>query len=274
MLFVLLAAIAATPTLPVWIRAPGDYLTAPPPRFRERAVPLTPLERRTVRDLQYERTTQFEGIPLAAIVSAAEREREDTALLHFANGMDVQVALDKLDMLDLFVATAVCAPECTTDFPVVAKKDSYYADRRPIRFTGNKLVIASAKVHGYTPFRHVDSLTGIELVHGAAYDRQFEVTSDPEARKGLAMFHERCQACHGVRRVGATFGWDYVVPVALSTYRSPKSLAMHVRHREKDAPDKGILMPELADVDDETAASLWRLLDAFSKQPLRPYTPR
>ncbi|MCC6811512.1 MAG: cytochrome c [Deltaproteobacteria bacterium] len=265
---------ASSPALPVWVRASGDYSREQPPRLAEAQVPLEPVQRKRMKDLQYDRMGDYEGVPLEQILRSYEAPKEvDTALLHFSNEMLVPVPLRELEKLGVFVAVRTCSAEaCTAEFAPVAKKDQPWADRRPIRFTSNKVVVVAAADKRFSPFRHTSTLTGIELVNGRAYDRQFEVSEAPNVRAGLATFRERCQFCHGARGVGANFGWDYVKPIALYTYRSPKSLAMHVRHRESDAHDKGLMMPAIADVDDAAAGALWELLEAFAKNPLKPYT--
>jgi hypothetical protein len=272
--WILTCLLSATSTLSVWLRAPGDYAAAPPAPMSERRVALEPVQRKRSHDIQYDTDAIYEGVPLGQAIErfGIAPKYVDTALLHFANEMIVPVRLDELGKLDAFIAVAQCKQEvCTNDFPPVEKGDEVYIDRRPIRFVSNKVVVASAK--GFSPFRHTNSLIGIELVNGRAYERQFEVIDTPGVRRGVAAFRQRCQFCHGVRGVGASFGWDYVKPVALYTYRSPRSLAMHVRHRETDAPQKGVMMPALPDVDDAMAQALWELLEAFGKYPLLPYVP-
>jgi len=271
---VLLLSLAASPSLPVWMRAAGDYASSAPVLVPEKRVRLQPLRRKLSNDIQYQRSATFEGVPLAKIIAdfGPIPKGIDLALLHFSNEMLVPLPLAELDKLDAFVALGICEQgKCSTDFAPVEKGDDFYVDRRPIRFPSNKLVVANAK--GFSPFRHTASLIGIELANARAYDHQFDVSSAPKVQAGLVLFRQRCQFCPGVRGVGASFGWDYVKPVALYEYRSPKSLAMHLRFREGDAAQKGLMMPAFPELDDAAVDGLWAMLEAFAKTPLNSYAP-
>jgi hypothetical protein len=171
--------------------------------------------------------------------------------------------------------------EWTTEFPAIEKRDTGMKDRRPIRFNRNKLVVrdvwhpmVSTKGEAkFSPWLHVDSLLGMEFVDSAAYYRQFQVATNPVSERGYAVFLDRCQFCHGARTVGATFGWDFVEPVPLHTYRSPDRLFLHIRYRAGDAPEKGLMMPAFKDLGPNDAQAVWSWIKDLSERPLPGYAP-
>lgn len=278
-----LALVLAASDVTVWQRAAGDYTAdIPPKRLLEQKVSIAPSETKELFDVQYNKRGIYRGLPLSRVLAPFKANRAvDTALLHFANGMIVPVALASSLVQELFIAVERKDEQgrLVGKFDDVRKDDNYYQDNRPLTFSTNKVVsttlehpsLRTKSGNLFSPWRHVDSLVGIELVQQTAYLAQFDV--DPLAAAGFARFTERCQFCHGARRVGASYGWDYVRPVALHTYRTPKSLFFHVKHREGDAAEKGIMMPGLADVTEKDAADLWQLMRSLAENKLRAYEP-
>ena len=121
-------------------------------------------------------------------------------------------------------------------------------------FSGNKLVVAvlwhpavaAAAQPAFSPWRHTDTLTGIELVAAQAYYRQFDVGGGDMVQRGQAVFQQSCQFCHGVRKVGAKFGWDFVEPTPIWSYHRPaKNLFLHVAYKPLDAAERGLMMPAM-----------------------------
>lgn len=278
-----LAFVLAASDITVWLRAPGDYTAdTAPKKLQEQKLSVGPSQTKELLDVQYNKRGTYRGSPLGAVLAQFKaNQAADTVLLHFANGMIIPVALAGSVVQELFIAVERKDEHGSfvSKFDEVRKEDDYYKDNRPLRFSTNKVVstslehpalrTGSAKV--FSPWQHVDSLVGIEWVQQAAYLSQFDV--DPTAAAGLARFKERCQFCHGARKVGASYGWDYVTPVALHTYRSAKSLFFHVKHREGDAAEKGIMMPGLTDLTEQDATDLWLLMRALAEKKLRPYAP-
>ena len=160
----------------------------------------------------------------------------DLAILHFANGMAVPIPFRDaavMKRLDPFIArgmeTTPRGPSVPPSSRIAGRALSEAADPRPIVFSGNKLVVAvrwhpavaAAAQPAFSPWRHIDTLTSIELVASRPYYGQFNVGGGPWAERGLALFKESCQFCHGVRKVGARFGWDFVEPTPIYSYRKP-----------------------------------------------------
>lgn len=243
-------------------------------------------------DLQLGPGRTFRGVPLEALVRAAPRTAvEDTALLHFANGMQIPVPLGAgtLERLDVFVAREMKDPASgrfVDDLGKLVHERAPWMEQRAIVFSGNKLVVGDGwhpaltatsrpppAGDGFSPWAHVDSLVGIELVNGAAWDGRLRVVEDPRILQGVGTFLARCQYCHGVRETGASFGWDFVKPVPLHTWRAPESLLYHVKFRKLEAAERGLLMPPQPDAGIDEIRALWDWMKAVTARDLRPYSP-
>jgi hypothetical protein len=102
-------------------------------------------------DPQYDQVRRYRGVALRHLLERlSPRPRLDLAVLHFANGMAIPVAFrDAIVMkrLDPFVARApqpqgrnMPSPAFEA-FPAIIKKDGVEVGR-PIKFLGNKIVVA------------------------------------------------------------------------------------------------------------------------------------
>lgn len=238
-------------------------------------------------DAQLGGVRAFRGIPIAELIEGYGPDASsDLALLHFANGMVVPLPFRDAPVmarLAPFVARGMESyrrgPIRIGRFPALRKKDAY-ADARPIVFTGNKVVVSdlwhpsvgAAAQAAFSPWAHTDSLVGIELVSADGYYRQFDVGGSPEIARGLELFKESCQFCHGARKVGAAFGWDFVEPQPIFSYRrSAKNLFFHVAYQPYDAAERGLMMPALKSTSETEAALLWQWLRAIATKPMPHY---
>ena len=284
-------------TLTLWTRAPGLYTDNRSPD-RLQVVTVDPLAlkpgRRRMFDAQYKRKETYIGIPLARILGQyTPKGHNDTALLHFANGMLVPVPLSdgSVDRLGAFLALKHCESRpasgkgkivdgpCEGAFADLGKEDAYTVteDPRPITFTWNKLAVTTPwhpdvpedRSAVFSPWRHVDSLTGIEFINAEAYRAQFDV-HEPG---GAEVFWQRCQFCHGVRQVGSTFGWDFVTPLPIFEKRQPEQLLNHVKYPKSIARNMGLMMPVQKDVSLAEMQALWRYMRQAALHPLKPYRP-
>lgn len=242
-------------------------------------------------DAQYGTWHRYRGIPLQWLLdTVAPPASIDLALLHFENGMVVPLpfrdaaAMDRLApfvALEIWVPDAQGEPDWRRELPEIPKKGEESEDWRPIRFRGNKLVVKTlwhpevprATLAVFSPWRHVDRLVGIELVQSEAYRRQLRGPSVAQVREGYRVYAERCQYCHGVNQIGATFGWDLAVPVPLHTYRDAQSLFLHAKYREINAASRGLMMPAFSDLGQEQAAALWAWMEAIVRSGPAPYAP-
>jgi mono/diheme cytochrome c family protein len=286
---------AATPAAPpaatidVWVRGNGPTTGDVPPRGRAQSLNLDalPLVEGERFDAQYEGKRVFRGITLAAVIERFAPDASlDLAILHFANGMAVPVPFRDaaaMKRLDPFIARGMETHRkgaVKTDFFTDIRKKGTMADARPIVFHGNKVVVAErwhpALAAGaeatFSPWAHVDSLANIELAASAPYYRQFEAGAELPVKAGLAVFQQTCQFCHGVRKVGAKFGWDFVDPTPLYSYRKPsRNLFYHVAYKPLDAAERGLMMPALKSMTEQDAAKLWVWMRAISTNPMSPY---
>ena len=284
------SAAAAPSSVDVWIRGAGPVQGDQAPRARAQRVDLDTLKLVDGMrfDAQYGGPRAFRGVPLATVIAGFAPDASlDLAILHFANGMAIPVPfrdVAAMKRLDPFIArgmeTRAGGPVQVGVFPEIRRKGAT-EDPRPIVFAGNKVVVAAlwhpavldSVQPGFSPWRHADTLTGIELVDARSYYRQFEVGGGEFVRRGLTVFQQSCQFCHGVRKVGAKFGWDFVDPTPIWSYhRPPKSLFLHVAYKPLDAAERGLMMPAMSFMSQEDAALLWRWLKAVATDPLPPYT--
>jgi mono/diheme cytochrome c family protein len=258
----------AEPVVQTWIR--GD---AKRPVVDLAKAPIVEVTR---VDAQTGLTTALRGVKLEVLIAqSAPGPSLDVVVLHFRNGMVVPLPFrDEAVMKRLDPLVALGA------FPPLPKRGAGDRDRRPITFEGNKLVVASLvhplqpKAHQESsPFLHVDSLIGLEFAVAAAWDAQFAAGESAHIKQGQRVFLGRCQFCHGVKKVGASFGWDFVDPLPLSQHRSARSLALHVKHREGDAPEAGLMMPALRDVTEAEVTAVWTWMEAIGRKGPRTYAP-
>jgi hypothetical protein len=276
-------AAEAKPTLSVWTRAPGtsaEPAVIPPPEAKLIDLGAKRSRDSKLYDPQYGAEALYRGIALDDLLANLPGGPAfDQVLLRFDNGMVIPISRwpEMDDSPFLALAHSSDGTTWSTTFEALPKKGHPADDPRPIRFTTNKLVYRGAdarELPDWSPWRHVSSLVGIELVNAVAWTRQFALSKDGRVTQGLEVFERYCSACHGVRGVGARFGWDVVTPIPMTEHRSsPGVLYFHVKYRELDAAKRGFMMPALSPVTEDEVTSLWKWLDLAAKEPLRPYTP-
>lgn len=272
----------------VWQRLPGQYSGVEnPERGQVQGIDPYALKRsmsfKRLYDVQYGRKRAYMGAPLIAVIDAYKhRGAAQFAILHFDHGIQVPIRISDIKRQSLFLATEACQTrpsDCKTAFEAVERHDVYGSDKdpRPLNFSWNKLVVSkrwhpgtrTEEPTGFMPWTHTGTLTGIELADEAAYNKQFVVGTSG----GEQIFQKRCQYCHGVRSVGASFGWDFVSPLPLFEKRPVDSLLNHVKYRKAMAPKLGIQMPPQKDFEPEEVDMLWQWMRDVAHQPLKPYKP-
>jgi mono/diheme cytochrome c family protein len=280
----------------IWERGSGPTTGGRTARGRSQRIDLDRLPLVDVRrvDVQYGGGPRaFRGIPLqAAIDRFAPDAGLDLAILHFRNGMAVPVPFRDaavMKRLDPFIArgmeTNPAGPIRVDFFPDIPKEAAAKGaatDVRPITFSGNKLVVADrwhpavrpSALAVFSPWAHVDTLASIELVTATPYYGQFDPGIDTAARWGFELYRETCQFCHGARKVGATFGWDFVEPLPLYGWRNEvRNLYYHVAYKPIDAPERGLMMPAMKFMTEHDAEMLQHWLRAVATKPMPPYAP-
>lgn len=275
----------------VWVRgaSAGDNGRAVHARSQRLNLDKLPLRNVERYDAQYEQRRDYRGISLRDLLGRVAPEPTlDLAILHCSNGMAIPVPFRDgavMDRLDVFIARATRAgPEGTLSigkFPAIPKKD-VRVDEQPIIFSGNKLVVAErwhpavapAAQPGFSPWAHADALTGIELVAAQPYNAQFDVGGDASVGRGLALFRQSCQFCHGVRYTGASFGWDFVESTPIySSQGSAANLYHRVAYKPRNAAALGLMMPALGFMTEADAEDMRQWLQAIATTPMPAYAP-
>ncbi len=269
-----------------WVRPAGDPLVLrhAQPKGTVWSLADRPLTAHSLKDLQYGEVRQYKAMPLFALLDAhrPKAPHVDAAILRFANGMAVTLPLDAETRAKttLWIAReAYLGGRWQATFEPVRHGPEGTADPRPITFKGNKIVAetayhpAVASGAAFSPWQWVDSLVAVEWVSLAAWDRQFAVDS-PATAQGLPVYRAWCSHCHGVRKVGARFGWDFVEPMpAVDQRPSVNDLLFHVRFRASDATQQGLMMPALKGLTRTDGERLHAWLSAIVEQPLKAYKP-
>jgi mono/diheme cytochrome c family protein len=277
-------------SIEIWLRGLSKQDGEGAERLRQRRFNLDRLPLRDVerRDAQYDEVRQYRGILLGDILKRyGPDESIDLAILHFANGMAVPVAFrDEATMRRLkpFIARASLTRRggalSVGKFPAIPKTDAP-GDRRRIEFAGNKVVVAErwhrevaqGTQPGLSPWGHVDTLVGVELVVSKAYYAQFEPSREAAVQRGLTLFRQNCQFCHGLRHVGATFGWDLESDTVINYRDSAAHLYHNTTYRPQNAAELGLMMPALSFLTEADAAAIRAWLLAASPGPLPRYAP-
>jgi hypothetical protein len=278
----------------VWTRAPGSYWDG---AMVDGLAPstLTVPEKGQVTiktlDVQYDATYEYRGIALADLLSSYQPApgagEADTILLHFSNRMIVPVARELWQNphpdYRLFLALAIRQDKgkWSQDFPEVSRPDERYRDPTPLTFVGNKMVVGKlwrtgrffAQHQSFSPWKFAGSLVGVEFVNGNAYEAQFARADGKSSSAGQRVFLDRCQYCHGVRHVGAKYGWDLVDPLPIYKKRDVASLFLHVRYDKPDAIQQGLFMPHQKDFTKAEAEPLWEWLRQVTRGKMAAYRP-
>lgn len=263
----------------LWRRAPGPLARDVKGKSATVALSALPVVERDVKD---DRGTAFHvrGVTLVDLLARTPKDDdatvEDLAILHFSNG--TRIALYDVDVarFDVVVARAwrfSNAGAWSEQFEPVAIGTPHWKSGRSLVFGKNRVFAGNPlppRGKGtFVPWGFVDSLVEVEWVNSAAWHAVWNF-GDTD---GHHVFENRCATCHGVRGAGARLGWDFVEPLALSTWRTPESLFDHVRAHKLNAAETGLLMPPQPDVTAAEIAALHRWMTWATAQKLAPYDP-
>ena len=251
---------AASSSIEIWIRGGGPPQADKAPRARSQSLnlDLLPLVDSQRFDAQYGASHAFRGIALANVIASfAPDPSLDVAILHFANGMAIPIPFRDaavMKRLDPFIArgmeTHAKGPVRAAFFTEIRRKGTT-EDPRPIVFSGNKLVVpvlwhpavAAAAQPAFSPWRHVDTLTSIELVASRAYYGQFDVGGGRLGRaRPRALTRRAASSATACARSAPQFGWDFVEPTPIYSYRKPT--AESVPPRRLQAARRGGARPD------------------------------
>ncbi len=276
-------------SIKMWTRRPGDYRDGndiQPMHEKILDMGKLPVKKHTAFDSQYGKKNRYQAVSLFTLIGDDSASSDnDLLLLHFHNKMIIPIFRnDRMAANAILIATAIEVDgKWTSEFPLVERDDPVYRDPRPIKFCGNKIIVSDPKgikiaeqatsPKSFTPWRHIDSLTGVELANSSAYYRQFDVSTTPQGSEGFQVYKNRCQFCHGAQQVGAGLGWDYAGPIAAYAKRPPESLLLHVKYEKAQKFGLGIIMPSQPDITESEAKRLWIWLRDVATKKLKPYSP-
>jgi mono/diheme cytochrome c family protein len=120
----------------------------------------------------------------------------------------------------------------------------------------------------------VDSLTGIEFVDSVHYFNQFRDVAAKSSEMGLTLYQQRCQFCHGVMRIGAKFGPDFMLPEPISKKFTASSLIKHVSKNPSHSKKKYLAMPKQVSAKPEEIGAIWLWVKMLQDKKVNPYSPR
>jgi hypothetical protein len=278
----------------LWTRAAGLHSDGRDPgRIKPMDFDLTKHNMKVVKlaDFQYGGRFEYKAVKLLDVIESYHPKGEtDRVLLHFKNGMIIPMPTSNgyADLKKNAAWIAISWRPIELDghkaelwqnrFDDIGRIDERFRDPSPVTFGYNKLVMKSGwhpfvSDEVFTPFRHADTLIGIEFVNGPAYDRQYVLDKNVEGRKGWQVYFERCQYCHALNKTGPTHGWDFLDPVPIYELKTPENLLYRVKYSFHNAMTMGMQMPRQESVDLQEVTDLWNWLKSFEKAKINAYKP-
>jgi hypothetical protein len=236
-------AMAAKTVVEMWLRTPGTNGTSDT-KSRVISFDMTGLTLKELEtyDIQYEKKVKVRGMDLRDMLTLFSPipETVDIINLYTKSGMILPVSIGRLRQnVEVFVATTIFENnKWSNNFPESIRIEPESSKVMPVVFSGAKIVVGSdwrATENGFTPWRYMDTLTGIEFVESAAYADHFSHQDrKKQALSGQVAFLGRCQFCHGIQGIGATRGPDF--STLLKTER--KDLAKYIFEKVQQAETK------------------------------------
>lgn len=271
----------------MWTRQPGQYHQAKKPKQNYKKVNISHLTQEALerKDIQYSAVKKYQGIFLRTLINAynPNPSEVDTVLMHFKNGMVVPIRIDEMPKAPaILIALKIFDKgRWSSRFPDSIRLLGKVKDNRPLQFRGNKVVISEqwavkSDFKGkklFTPWKHVDSLIGLEFVSSEAYYRQFRQDSSKDSFQGFLVYLQRCQFCHGAGGVGASYGPDFLNSPSLFQRYNVDDLFKHVKDAKSNLTVANTNMPEQVDVEKPEIRALWFWSKLINKSELPNYAP-
>ncbi len=231
-------------------------------------------------DIQYESNVKVRGMHLRDLIAVYKPIPEacDVINLYTKSGMIVPISIAKLRKdIQVFIAFEIFKDnKWVSEFPSSVYTEAEKTQQLPTNFAGNKIVVGKewrADDRGFTPWRHLDSLTGIEFVESQAYAEQFKnLKSKRSDLQGRVEYLANCQYCHGVLGVGATRAPNFT---NLVTFMS-KDAASKIYQQVKSPGGGGAyphFMPAQKNFSKGSAKSLVSWVKGLKEGELSPYQP-
>ena len=207
-LFLIKSTFAASTTVEIemWLRRPG-VTSSSDAKFNLQKIDLKGMtfDELNTMDIQYGVETRVRGMHLRDLIAAYKPLPLSATmlLLHSANGMVIPLSIPRLRTdRQVFIALETFKNKAwTSQFPSSIRPDPTVKDEHIINFNGNKLVVGSdwrATESTFTPWRHFDTLVGIEFAEETPYNEQFATTQKSLDQTGRGIFLARCQFCQKV----------------------------------------------------------------------------
>ncbi len=231
-------------------------------------------------DIQYEADVKVRGMHLRDLIAIYKPipEGVDVINLYTKAGMIVPISLAKLRKdIQVFIAFEIFKDgKWTPTFPSSVFAEAKSTRQIPTTFAGNKIVVGKewrGVDSGFTPWRHLDTLVGIEFVESQAYAEQFRNSKSKKSDlNGRLEYLANCQYCHGVLGLGATRAPAFTNLIPLYTKDAAEKF-----YKQAKAPGAGgklpHFMPAQANFSKRSAKALVSWLDGLKAGELTPYQP-
>ena len=282
-LFLIKSTFAASTTVEIemWLRRPG-VTSSSDAKFNLQKIDLKGMtfDELNTMDIQYGVETRVRGMHLRDLIAAYKPLPLSATmlLLHSANGMVIPLSIPRLRTdRQVFIALETFKNKAwTSQFPSSIRPDPTVKDEHIINFNGNKLVVGSdwrATESTFTPWRHFDTLVGIEFAEETPYNEQFATTQKSLDQTGRGIFLARCQFCHGLKGVGAKKAPDIQTIITGDDKNSIEKLYQKVAVPKPTYEQLTHAMPKQTNFTKGNAKQLAKWIKAIIPLELKPYTP-
>jgi len=270
-------AAASGTSLELWLRRSG-----PNPKGNLATIDVKGLsfEILDTYDIQYETEIKVRGMHLRDLIAIFKPipEGVDVINLYTKAGMIVPLSIGKLRKdIQVFIAFEIFKDgQWTGEFPASVFAEAKSTKQIPTTFHGNKVVVGKewrGQDTGFTPWRHLDSVVGIEFVESQAYAEQFRNKKSKKSDlAGRVEYLANCQYCHGVLGLGATRAPAFTNVVELYAKDAAAKF-----YKQAKAPGAGgklpHFMPAQVNFSKRSAKALVSWLQGLKAGELSPYEP-
>ena len=264
----------------LWIRRPGTDGKVQKGNLSTINIKGMKFDELETYDIQYDTVGKYKGLHLRDLVGAYKPlpPSIDMILLHTANGMVVPVAIqDMRKNRELFLALSIQVDGgWREDFPMSRRPHPVIKDEKPIKFSGLKIVAGSqwrTTDNNFTPWRHLDSLVGIEFVESGAFFAEFRLQKPFDDFDGRSVYTTRCHFCHAVKGVGGTFGPDFLAAIRPDEKGAAERIFAKVTTSVDEKTQLSQAMPKQVDLSRADARSVVQYAKGVKASNLTPYQP-
>ena len=269
--------------LPTWERPIGNYKGIEnPERKKLKSIFLSNNNARSklVFDQHYGKKVNHRLVDLKQKILEVHKKfysNQDAVLLHFQNKMIIPIGIDKLRKIknSFYLSLGITKGKSgISSFPDINRSTDRVADPRPYKFGNNKLVTGKSIEFAILPhakrsisfFQQTNTLVGLEFVDAKGYFGQFKVKGATEK-----LFLGKCQFCHSLEQVGASYGIDFLWPTPLYKNKKDIRIFAQVHANWIDAVERGIRMPAQNDIEKEDIEGFvnWLKVMKKSKGPFK-----